>query len=146
MADHRPAGRLGAGPVAAWRITGLQRSVRLRAGEDVVLVARDRSALLGQRVLAAESVGIGMQIGPRLRDHPALRIHPRPLADAIARVDRRLAGRSGGAQIRAPRAVPGSRGRGKCLTLLIRAGESTEIGPVARAGARDEKTHLILLR
>ena len=39
MADHRPAGRVGAGPVAAWRITGLQRSVRLRAGEDVVLAS-----------------------------------------------------------------------------------------------------------
>ena len=87
-----------------------------------------------------------MKISHRLCDYHTLRIHPRPLADAIARVDRRLAGRSGGAQIRAPRAVSSSGGRGKCLTLLIRAGKSTEICPVARAGARDEKAHLILLR
>jgi hypothetical protein len=30
--------------------------------------------------------------------------------------------------------------------MLIGPGESTEIRPVARSGARDEKTHLILLR
>jgi hypothetical protein len=42
--------------------------------------------------------------------------------------------------------LPAPARRCERLTVLIGAGESTEIRPVARSGARDEKTHLILLR
>src|SRR5574341_1318034 len=71
---------------------------------------------------------------------------PRPLADAIARVHRRLPGRGRSAQIRTPCAVARSSRRRERLTVLIGAGESTEIRPVTGSGAGDEKTHLVLLR
>jgi hypothetical protein len=58
MADHGAAGRIGAGPVAARRVTGLQRAVRLRSGEDVVLVARDLRALHCQRLFAADQIAL----------------------------------------------------------------------------------------
>ena len=57
-----------------------------------------------------------------------------------------LAGGSRGAQIRAPRAVAGAGSRGERLAVLVGAREPAEVGPVARTGARDEETHLILLR
>src|SRR5688572_23099920 len=46
MANHG-ATHVGAGPVAAWRVTHLQRSVRVRARQDVVLIRLVANAVDG---------------------------------------------------------------------------------------------------
>ena len=71
---------------------GERRAVRLRAGEDVVPVRRvaaavDHLALLGQRGLLADLVVGAVQIVDVLRDHLALGVLPRAVADAVAGVD-----------------------------------------------------------
>src|SRR6188474_1717866 len=98
MTDHRSAG-VGAGPVAARRITRLQSSIRLGARQDVVLIAWNLCALLGQRVLAAEKIGVRVQVGYRLGDDDTLHVHPRSLADSILRVHGRLPGGCRGAEV-----------------------------------------------
>src|SRR5688572_6831143 len=151
VADIRAAGLRRAGPVAARRLAHLQRPVRLRAGEDVVLIrlvahAIYHRALLRQRIFLAEHVHVGVKVGDALGDDHTLHVHPRALADAIARVDRRLPVRGRRAEIRAPGAIPCSRCGRQRLAVLIGSRQPAEVGPVARSGAGDEETHLILLR
>ena len=68
-------------------------AVRLRAGEDVVAVrlvaaAVDDLAFLRQIVFLVELVVGAVQIGDAGGDDHALGVHPRTLADAVARVHR----------------------------------------------------------
>ena len=96
MADHRRALR-AARPVLAGAVLARResRAVRLRSRQHVVAVRRiaaavDDFALLGQRGLFGQIVG-AVQLGDVPGDHHALRVLPRSLADAVARVHRRLA-------------------------------------------------------
>ena len=71
-------------------------AVGLRAGQNVVPVrlvaaAVDDLALLVQRGLLGDIVGVAVQVGDVSWRHDAFGVLPRALADAIARVDRRLA-------------------------------------------------------
>src|SRR5262249_23631594 len=109
VTDHR--GTLGAaGPVPTGAILagGESLAVRLRAGQHVVIVRRiadagDHGAALGQRRLRAELVVIAVQVIDVLRDHLALEVLPRALADAVASIDR--LGATG--RLRAEIGVPG---------------------------------------
>src|SRR5262249_40354219 len=78
---------------------GVAAAVRLRAGEDVVLVRRvadavDRRLLLGERELLAEDVAeprlldrVAVQFADVLGDALASRVVPGPAADPVARAD-----------------------------------------------------------
>ena len=81
------------GPVAARLVVAgrERRAVRLRAGQDVVLVRRvaaavDDLALFGERGLLGEVVG-AVQLRDVLGDDDALGVLPRAAADAILGVD-----------------------------------------------------------
>jgi hypothetical protein len=83
-----------------------------------------------------------MQVGDILGDHYALGILPRPLADAVARVDGGLTVGGLGRKISAPGFNSGSigaRGLRQRLALIVGAGETAEIAAIADAGAGQEE-------
>src|SRR5262245_15580200 len=117
-------------PVLAGMIgaIGVRPAVRLRAGENIMLVRSVAEtlpgiALLGQRRCSGQRVadasqleGIAMQVREVLRDPASLGVEPGALADAVARVD---GARSAGAQIGmpGPAARPGR--RRQLLAMLV---------------------------
>ena len=127
MADDRAA--LGAaGPVAAGLVVARREgtAVRHRAGQRVMLVrgvaaAVDDVAFLGQRGLLGQVVG-GVQFVEILGDDNPLGVLPRPLADAVAGVDRRLAVGRLGAEIGVPGMGAGAGRLGQLLALPVGPG------------------------
>src|SRR5438067_10252844 len=113
MADDRRA--LGAaGPILTGLVLARRKrlAVRRRAGQRVVLVrgvaaAVDHLALLSQIGLLGQIVG-AVQFIDILGDDDAFSVLPRPLADAVARIDRRLTIGGLGAEISAPCLVGGA--------------------------------------
>src|SRR5262245_66685789 len=93
VADHRralgAAGPIAAGPVLAGRESF---AVRLRAGQDVVIVRRvadagDHGAALGLRYLHAELVAVAVKIVDVLRNDLPFELLPGAASDTIAAVD-----------------------------------------------------------
>src|SRR5215831_12498680 len=115
MPDHRRALRAARPVVTGLVVAGRKgTAVRLRAGQRVVLVGRvatavDDIALLGQGGLFGQIV-LTMQLIDVLGDDDALAILPRPPADAVPRIDRRLPVRRLGAEISPPGMAAGSSG------------------------------------
>ena len=152
VADHGRA--LGAArPVAAGAIlAGRERAAfRGRAGQDVVTVRRKAHAgndlaALGQRRVHAQLVVVAVQIVDAVRDDFTLEILPRTVADAVARIDRRLAVGGLGAQIGAPGLSARAVALRQLLAMLIGALEAAEIGALAGPGADDEECHVRRLR
>src|SRR3954453_2526446 len=134
MADHRRALRARRPVLAGLVVTGGKGSaVGLRSREHVVAVRRvaaaiDDLALLAERGLLGEIVGRAVQVGDILGDHRALGVLPRPLADAVARVDGRLAVGGLRRKIGAPGFCAGTARLCKLLALRIGSLEATEIG------------------
>ena len=139
--------------VAARVIRGVRvrAAVRLRAGEDVVLVrhvadAVDDRLLLAQRQLLPERVAhtglldrVAVELGDALRDALSAGVEPRPVADAVTRVDR---ARTLRAQVGVPhhrRAAAGR--RAQLLAVRVGAGQPAVVGAVALGDARDEERH-----
>src|SRR5262245_31319468 len=130
MADHGRA--LGAArPVATGAIRAGRKSpaFRRRAGQDVMTVrckahARNDLAPLSQRRVHAKLVIVAVQIIDVLSDDFALEILPRAVANAVTRIDRRLAVGSLGAQIGVPgfssRAVALAESRMGAVTWAMR--------------------------
>ena len=89
--------------------------------------------------------GPRMQFGQRVRNQGAVRVIPRAGADAVARVDRLVIGRSIAfdAQVRAPGAATLPNGRGQPLTRCVRSGESAQIAG-GRGLAGDEEAKPLL--
>ena len=149
VAEHDRALRAARVVLAGHVLVGRKGfAVRRRAGDDVmpvrlVAAAVDDLALLRQIVLLAELVVGAVQIVDAGGDDHALGIHPRPLADAVARVHRAGALRR---QIRMPGLGPRADRRCEILAMLVGAGKPAEIGALARPGAGDEETHIGLLR
>src|SRR5215510_12716923 len=92
---HRGAAEGAARPVVAGQIhvAGPGGAIHLRAGQHVVPVRRHaeaghRGATFRQRVFDTELVVVAVQILDAGRDHGALEILPRTLADPVASVDR----------------------------------------------------------
>src|SRR5471032_2069805 len=131
---------------------GIGTAIRLRAGDDVMLVrlvarALHRLVLFGEdggaRQVVAETGGvqrIAMQVRHVARDHGAARVEPGPVADAVARIDSRLAVGSLRSQIRAPGLLAGADRFGQLLTVRIGAGQAAEVRAFAQAFAGDEET------
>src|SRR5262249_28158036 len=120
---------------------------RRRAGQDVMTVrckahARNDLAPLSQRRVHAKLVIVAVQIIDVLSADFALEILPRAVANAVTRIDRRLAVGSLGAQI----GVPGfsSRAVALCqfLTMPVRAFKTAEIGALAGPDAGDKERHV----
>src|SRR3954470_15652015 len=125
MADDRRALRARRPVLAGLVVTrGKCAAVGLRTREDVVPVRRvaaavDDLALLAERGLLGEVVGRPVQVGNVLGDHSALGVLPRSLADAVARVDGRLAVGGLRGEISAPGLAAGAAGLGQLLALRI---------------------------
>src|SRR5262249_24801020 len=129
---------------------GVAAPVRLRAGQDVVLVGRvahavHGSAFFGERELLAEDIPepglldrVAVQLADVLRHALPPGVVPGSVADPIARVD---GARSLRAEIRVPRRAPASGRRSQCLAVGIRAGQTAEVRAVALADARHEERH-----
>src|SRR5262245_28452906 len=110
------------GPVPAGGVATSRREIAhwVRAGQNIMLVRLiaaplDGLALLAQRRLLGEIDVVRVQVVQALRDHHALGVVPRALADAIARIDAGVAAGKGRAQVSAPigeRRAGGARQRG----------------------------------
>ena len=110
------------------------------AGQDVVTVrseahAWNDEAPLGQRRVHAQRVVVAVQIIDGLSDGFALEVLPRPVADAVSRVDRRLAVSGLGAEVGAPRLASRTVALRQLLAKLISAFETAEVGALARSRA-----------
>src|SRR5262245_35844630 len=83
-----------------------------------------------------------MQLGDILRDGGAFGIHPRSLADAVARID---GSRALCRQIGVPGLPTGADGTRELLAMTVGASESAKIRTLARPDACDEERHIRLL-
>ena len=97
-------------------------------------------------VLLAQLVVVAVQIGDAARHLNALGVEPGALADAVARVDRRLTVRGARAQVCVPVLFADAGCLRERLAGLVRARQAAEVGAIARARARDEEAHLLILR
>src|SRR5262245_48351179 len=152
MAHHGRA--LGATrPVAAGAILGgwERAALRGRAGQHVVTIrreahARNDLAALAQRRVEAQFIVVAVQIVDIGRDDLAFEILPRAVADAVARIDRRLTGGLLGTQIGAPGFPSGAVTLRQRLAILVGAFDAAQIGALAGPGAGDEERHTGRLR
>ena len=133
------------------RGVGVRAAVRLRAGEDVVLVRHvadavddrpaSRSARSASRARCRCVPARSCRRGDRRRsgDESAARVEPRTVADAVTRVDR---ARTLRAQVGVPdhrRTAAGRRAHR--LAVRVGAGQAAVVGAVALADAGDEERH-----
>ncbi len=137
---------------------GIGAAIRLRAGQHVMRVwsiahAIHHLALFIQcglfKKIAAEArefQRVAMQVGLPHRDLLSAGVVPRPLPDAVARADRRLAILGLRAQIGVPGVVARtSRGR-EHQAVRVRSRESAKVSAVADPDAGNEEGHGMLLR
>ena len=108
--------------------------------------AVDDLALFAERGLLGEVVAGAVQIGDVLGDHRALGILPRSLADAVARIDGRLAVGGLRREVGAPGFAAGAGGLRQRLAVIVGAGEAAEIAAIADAVAGQEETGIGRLR
>src|SRR3954467_9582716 len=159
MADARGAGR-AARPVVT-RVIGagvVGAPVPLRAGENLVLDRRrvadavnQLPVLVARRLLEQVAAALrlhqriavqlaevrrddGVLRRPQLRERP---VEPRPLADAIARVDGGLPGARLRAQVRVPRFAARADSRRELLAVRVGAREAAKVAALADADAGD---------
>src|SRR5579885_81879 len=134
-----------ASAVLAQRESG---AVRLRAGQNVVPVrlvaaAVDYLTFFREVVLLVELVIGAVQVGDACGDNDTFGVHPRTLADAVARIHgvRTLRG-----QVGVPRLTARADRGGKFLAMAIGAGKSAEIAAFTRSVAGHKEAHVRLLR
>src|SRR5947209_13080791 len=125
--DHGDALR-AAGPVAAGAIlAGRKRAAfRGRSGQHVVPVwrkadPRNGEAALRQRRGDAKLVVVAVQVIDARRDGFAFEVLPRTFADAVARVDGRLAVGRLRTEVGVPGFCAGAMALRQCLTVPVRA-------------------------
>ena len=114
--------------------------VRVSCRFGFSLAAVDDLALLAQRGLLGEIVGIAVQVVDALGDHDALGVLPGAFADAVAGVHRAVALR---AEISVPGLAGGARGLRELAAMRVGAGEPAEVGALAGAVAGDEEGHAV---
>ncbi len=120
---------------------------------EIVVKPRYDRALLGDPGLLVQIVahareldGVAMQMRKAARDHYAVVVMPRPLADTVARVDGGLARARLCAQVSTPCEVFRADGRGELLAMRVRACEAAEIAAVADRLAGHEEAHRMAAR
>jgi hypothetical protein len=97
-------------------------------------------ALLAQRGLFADVVR-PVQLGDILGDDDGLGILPGAFADPVAGIHSGLAVGTLGRKIGVPRLGAGARGLRQRLAMIIRAGETAEVGAIADSVGGDKKSH-----
>jgi diguanylate cyclase (GGDEF)-like protein len=139
-------------PVLAGAIVARRkgRTVGLRSRQHVVPVRRiatavDDIAFLGKRGLFGQIVG-AVQLGDILGDHDALRILPRSLADAVARIHGGCSIGGLGRKISAPGFGARAGRLRQGLAVIVGAGEAAEIAAIADAGRCEEERGVGSLR
>src|SRR5262249_8328446 len=90
-------------------------------------------------------VRVAVKIVDVLRDHCALGVLPRALADAVAGVGGLPAGRGVGAEIGVPSLAARPGRLGQRGAMGVRARKTAEIAALAGADAGDEERHIVLL-
>src|SRR5665213_326318 len=144
--------RAAAGPVVAGMVggVGVRAPIRLRSGEDIVLIRsvaeafghlaffRERRGLTDAIAHARLLQRIAVQLGETGRDLLALGVSPGTVPDAIPRIHR---ARTLRAEIRMPRAAAASGRRREHLAMHVRSRQSAQVGSFACAHAGDEETH-----
>jgi hypothetical protein len=140
-------------PVAAGRVAarGREMALRVRARQHVMRVdgiaaARDWLALLGQRRLLGDIVGVGVKVLDALGYHHTLCVLPRTFADAVARTHSRFAARLCRAEISPPIGVARSCRPGERLAMRVGALDTAEVGAIALTHAGYEERYACLLR
>src|ERR1700737_5363274 len=125
-------------PVAAGRVAarGREMALRVRArqhvmGVDGIAAARDRLALLGQRRLLGDIVGVGVKVLDALGYHYTLCVLPRAFADAVARTHSRFAARLCRAEISPPIGVVRSCAWGSALAWRAGALDTAQVGAIS---------------
>ena len=98
----------------------------------------DDLAALAQRRVEAELVVVAVQIVDVCRDDFAFEILPRTLADAVARIDGRLAVGLLGAEVGAPGLPSRAVALRQRLAVLVGSFDAAEVGALAGPGAGDE--------
>jgi hypothetical protein len=133
-------------PVAAGRVAarGREMALRVRARQHVMRVdgiaaARDWLALLGQRRLLGDIVGVGVKVLDALGYHHTLCVLPRTFADAVARTHSRFAARLCRAEISPPIGVGRACGPGERLAMRVGALDTAEVGAIALTHAGYEE-------
>ena len=134
MADHGRALTV-LGPVAARHVfIGRQGpSVGRRASENVMLVddeqpTRNAAAIFGAAKLDIDLVLVGVKVIDTRGDLLPLSVHPRPLANAIARIDGRFPAFRLSAEIGAPRLAACTCLCRQILAVFVGAFDATKIG------------------
>ncbi len=108
--------------------------------------ASDHVASFRERGLLVEVIVGAVQVIDVLRDHDALRVLPRTLADAVAGIGGTALGRPIAAQIGVPCLAARAHGGCQLLAMGVGASEAAEIATVAGPGAGHEKRHVGRLR
>ncbi len=108
--------------------------------------ASDHVASFRERGLLVEVIAGAVQVIDVLRDHDALGVLPRTLADAVAGIDGTALGRPIAAQIGVPRLAARAHGGCQLLAVGVSASNAAEIAAFAGPGAGHEKRHVGCLR
>src|SRR5688500_2429971 len=87
---------------------------------------------------------VAVQVGDIAGDQHALRVVPWTCPDAIASINRGLAGGRRGAEVCAPRAAPCPSCRGQILAMTVRPRQPTQVAAIPYADAGDEESHRLL--
>src|SRR5262249_49798772 len=104
--------------------------------------SRDHLASLAQRDVHGKLVVIAVEILYVLSDYLAFKILPWTAANAVTRINGRLAIGILTAQISAPGFAPSAISLSQLLAIAIRPLKATEISPFPRPKARDKKRHV----
>jgi hypothetical protein len=108
---------------------------------SVVAAAVHRLALFGERGLLVQVVAGAVKVGDVPGDDDTLRVHPRTLADAILRVDRRGTAARARTEVGTPLSLSGPRRLRELLAIRVRPGQSAEVRALARIRAGHEERH-----
>src|SRR5262245_54989138 len=148
----RESGGIAGGPVPTSHVLACRigRAVELRTGQNVVLVRFIATSVhpvtfFVQCSFLVDIDTLQVQIGDVIRDLYSLGVVPGTLANAIARIHGRLATFGAGTEVGLPGAVTRSNSLSQLLAVRVGSLQSTEISPIARSFAGNEKSHRGLL-
>src|SRR5262249_12502583 len=150
VAEHGLA-ELAAGPVVAGQVEVARKRLTLHvgAGQDVVMIGLlaaylDAMAILAEDRLLVDLVVGAVQVGNAGGDDHALGVLPRPIADAVARVDGRagVCRVGGAAKIGAPSLAARPGRLRQLLAMSVGAFEPAEIAALTGTGTGDKEAHV----
>jgi len=100
-------------------------------------------ARFGERGLFADIGAIAVKILYTFGDQNPLHVVPRPPANPVPRIDRRLTAGFAGTQVSPPSVVSSPRSFRQRLTVSVRTSETSQIGSIARPDTGHKETHVL---